>query len=281
MPDVLTRAELVKLSRVLGTAPGAVAFLAGRGHLELRELQNAISRALFDEYRPAFQRLADASRLLPASLVAKLSELVFGPMLSARIAGLMPPARAVEVATRLHTRFLADVCVEIDPRSAVDLLANIPTELVVTVAKLLLERGEFVTMGRFVDDLPDAAIRAVLKGVDDDAALVRIAGYVERRERLIELIEMLPAERLKQVVAAVAAGTPDVQAAGLAMMSQLSVRQQGRIGDIAISLGFDALQSLVDAAARARAPDVVRTVLGHISAGSRKSLERMLPGFFA
>lgn len=281
MPDLLTRAELVKLSRVLGANPEAVAFLADRGHLELRELQDAISRALFDEYRPAFQRLADASRLLPASLIAKLSERVFGPMLSARVAGLMPPGRAVEVATRLHTRFLADVCVEIDPRSAVDLLANIPTDLVVTVAKLLLERGEYVAMGRFVDDLPDAAIRAVMKGVDDHAALVRIAGYVERRERLIELMEMLPDERLKQVVAAVAAGTPEVQAAGLAMMSRLSARQQGRIGDLAIALGLGALQSLVDAAARASAPDVVRSVLSHISAGSRKALEKMLPGFFS
>lgn len=281
MSDLLTRAELVKLARALGAQPEAVAFLGDRDHYELRQLSERVTAALFDEHRPAFQRLADASRLLPASLVAKLSELVFGPMISARVAGLMPPERAVEVAGRLHLRFLADVCVEIDPRSAVELLARIPTALVVDVARLLLERREYVTMGRFVDDLPDTAVRAVITGLDDDAALVCVAAFVERRERLIELFEMLPPERLRRVVAAVAAGTPEVQAAGLAMMSQLSVRQQGRIGDSAIALGVGALQSLVDAAARARAPEVVRTVLGHISAGSRAALEKMLPGFFS
>jgi hypothetical protein len=277
--DLLTRAELTRLARVLGAAEAAVEFLAAREHLELRELESRVSAALFDEHRPAFQRLADASRLLPASLVAKVSELVFGPMLSARVAGLMPPARAVEVATQLRPRFLADVCMQLDPRSAAELLALIPAPIVVGVAKLLLERGEFMTMGRFVDDLPDAAIRAVIRDVSDDAALVRIAGFVERRERLIELVEMIPPERLPRVVATVAAGPPDVQRAGLAMMSQLSERQQGRLGDLAIALGAEPLKALAAAASREGANDVIRTVLRHVSVDSRRALEKILPGF--
>jgi hypothetical protein len=154
-----------------------------------------------------------------------------------------------------------------------------PPKIIVAVATLLLQKQEYVTMGRFVDELPDAAIRAVMEGVSDDAALVRIAGYVSRRERLMELIEMIPPERQRRIVAAVAAGTEDVQLSGLVMMSQLSERQQGRIGDIAISLGGETVQALVAAASRAGASDVLRTVLRHMSAESKLALLKIVPGF--
>ena len=279
MSDLLTRAELTRLARVLGATDASVQFLAARNHLELRQLEDRVSAALFDEHRKALQRIADASRLLPASLVAKMSELVFGPMLSARVSGLMPPDRAIEVAGRLRTKFLADVTIQLDPRSASELLARMPVTIVVEVAALLLQRGEYVTMGRFVDDLPDAAIRAVLERVQDDGALVRIAGYVERRERVMELIEMIPPDRLRRVVAAAATGPEEVQLSGLVMMSQLSERQQGRVGDIAISLGAETVQALLAAASRAGASDMLRTVLRHVSADSRLALVKIIPGF--
>ena len=279
MSDLLTRAGLTRLARVLGTTDASVQFLAARNHLELRQLEDRVSAALFDEHRKALQRIADASRLLPASLVAKMSELVFGPMLSARVSGLMPPDRAIEVAGRLRTKFLADVTIQLDPRSASELLARMPVRIVVEVAALLLQRGEYVTMGRFVDDLPDVAVRAVLERVQDDGALVRIAGYVERRERVMELIEMIPADRLRRVVAAVATGPEEVQRSGLVMMSQLSERQQGRIGDIAISLGGGTVQALVAAASRAGASAMLLTVLRHVSADSKLALVKIIPGF--
>jgi len=279
LSDLLTRAGLTRLARVLGTTDASVQFLAARNHLELRQLEDRVSAALFDEHRKALQRIADASRLLPASLVAKMSELVFGPMLSARVSGLMPPDRAIEVAGRLRTKFLADVTIQLDPRSASELLARMPVRIVVEVAALLLQRGEYVTMGRFVDDLPDVAVRAVLERVQDDGALVRIAGYVERRERVMELIEMIPADRLRRVVAAVATGPEEVQRSGLVMMSQLSERQQGRIGDIAISLGGGTVQALVAAASRAGASAMLLTVLRHVSADSKLALVKIIPGF--
>lgn len=278
MTDLLTRAELVKLARVLGAPEAAVAFLGQRNHLELRQLEDRISDALFDEYRPALQRIADASRLLPASLVAKMSELVFGPVLSARVAGLMPPDRAIEVASKLKTKFLADVTMQLDPRSASELLARMPPAIVVAVAAVLLQRGEYVTMGRFVDDLPDASVRAVIQQVADDGALVRIAGYVERRQRLAELIDLIPTERLRRVVAAVATGPEEVQHAGLTMLSEATTAQKGRLGDIAVDLGADTVKALVAAASHAGASDVLREVLRNVSEGSRAALARILPG---
>lgn len=272
------RAELIKLARVLGTSEDKVAFLAPLGVEPLRRLEDRLSAALFDEYRTAFQKLADASRLLPASLVAKMSELVFGPMLSARISGLMPPDRAIEVALKLRGRFLADVCVELDPRNASELLARMPTKVIVEVAGELLRRREYVTMGRFVDDLTNEAIRAVMQAFTDDAALVRIGLFVERRERLVELVELLAPERIDGVVAAAASGEPEVQAAGLAMMGQLTHRQQGRFGEAAIGAGPRVLNALIAAAQREDATDVVAAVMQNVGAGGRATFTQMLSG---
>lgn len=278
MTALLTRAELTKLSRVLGTTEDAVAFLAPLGVEDLRRLESRISLALFNDHRPALQKLADASRLLPASLVAKLSEAVFGPMLSARVAGLMPPDRAVEVASKLRPKFMADVCVQLDPRSAAEVLALIPTKIIVEVARLLLVRREYVTMGRFVDDLTDDAIRAVVDAIEDDAALARVGCFVERRERLNELVDLLAPERIRRIVAAVAEGTPEVQAAGLAMMSRFTRLQQGRFGEAAIALGPKVLNALIEAAQREEALEVVGGVMQNVGAVGRTAFARMLAG---
>lgn len=277
MSDLLIRAELIKLSRALATDENAVGFLAPLGALEVRKLQECVSAALFDEYRGALQRLADASRLLPASLVAKLSELVFGPMLSARVAGLMPPQRAVDVAAKLHTKFLADVCVQLDPRSAAELLDKIPLKTTLEVARVLLERREYVTMGRFVDVLGNEAIKAVMRELDDDA-LVRIGVFVERRTRLVELIDLVPADRLRGIVQSVSAGAAEVQAAGLAMMSQLPPRHQGQLGDLAVALGAEALTALIATAQRHNAAEVVAAVMVNVSADGRHAFVALLEG---
>lgn len=276
MIDLLTRAELVKLSRVLGAKEAEVAFLAPLGVERLRKLEDCISGTLFDEYRGAFQRLADASRLLPASLVAKMSELVFGPVISARVSGLMPPERAIEVSAKLKMKFLADVTMHLDPRSASELLAVMPTRIVIEVAQLLLQRREYVTMGRFVDDLTDEAIRAVTDSLKDDEALVHIAFFVERRERLNELVDLLRPERIRRIVGAVANGAPDVQAAGLAMMSQFTHKQLARFGEAAIALGPKVLNALVSAAQREDATEVVASVIQGIGAEGRAVFSKML-----
>ncbi|HUR39671.1 MAG TPA: hypothetical protein VM240_00735 [Verrucomicrobiae bacterium] len=261
MSELLVRAELVKLARALGTEPAEVDFLAGLDVAALRQLEDRITQSLFDEHRVAFQRLADASKLLPASLIAKMSERVFGPMLSARVSGVMDPQRAVEIAGGLKTAFLADVCVQMDPRSASTLLQRMPVKIIVEVAQVLLKRKDYVTMGRFVDELTDEAIRAVMEKISDDHALVRVAGYVERRQRVAELIDLVPLERLKRVVAAIAAGPTEVQDAGLLMMGQLTTAQQGRVGDIAIELGAGTVQKLRAIASRAGATELLREVL--------------------
>lgn len=273
MSELQLRGELIKLARVLGTTSEAVGFLAPLGAEALRRLESQVSAALFDEYRPALQNLADASKLLPASLVAKMSEMVFGPMLSARVAGLMAPDRAIEVSTRLKPPFLAEVCVELDPRGATALLAKFPVKTVIEVARILTERREYVTMGRFVDAMPDASIKAVVEAIDDDAALLNVGQFVDRDGRVTELVGMIPAERLAKLVATTARGAPEIQVAGLAMMSRLTGAQQARVGEIALGLPLDTVRALIATVRREGVEDVLIGMIANpgVAAAVRKA----------
>ena len=71
-----------------------------------------------------------------------------------RLAALsLTPERAVDIARRLHTPFLADVCLELDPRHVRELIAAMPVKRIVEVAHELAARREYITMARFVDVL--------------------------------------------------------------------------------------------------------------------------------
>jgi hypothetical protein len=90
-------------------------------------------------------------------------------MLSARIAGLLDPERAVEVAAKMPTKFLAEVAIELDPRRASAVIAGIPSGRIFEITTELSRRKEYVTMGRFVGHLGDEALAAALAALDDEA----------------------------------------------------------------------------------------------------------------
>lgn len=199
--SIEARAELLKLARLLGRAPDELAYLEAVSVLELRQLREQVTETLFDSHLGALNRLASASRLLPVGVVAQLAEKVFGPLLSARITGLLDPERAVDVGSRLPASFLADVAVELDPRRASAVLARIPADQIAAITRELLARGEFVTMGRFVGHLPDESLRAAVNvsGPDD---LLQVALVLENKDRLGHLLELVGPQRTEQILEA-------------------------------------------------------------------------------
>jgi hypothetical protein len=142
-----SRAEILKLARLLHCPPERMSYLEGVPPGDIRVLREQVTDMLFSADDATLRRLAAASRLLPVSLVAMMGERAFGPVLSARIAGLLEPARAVDVAAKLPVPFLADVAAELDPRRATAVIAGIGPEQVAAVTRELAGRGEFVTMG--------------------------------------------------------------------------------------------------------------------------------------
>jgi hypothetical protein len=225
-PSFEVRAEILKLARLVGRDPLQLEYLQQLPAAEIRQLREQITDMLFAVHGHAFTRLAAAGRILPATLVAFMAEHVFGPVLAARIAGLLDASHAVNVAARLPTTFLADLALHLDPRRASEVIARIPPRQAAEITRELVQRGEYVTLAGFVGHLPDEAIVAAL-AVIDDAMLVQIAFVLEHKDRVGHLISLLPSERLDGVVAAAAGASLWLEA--LRLLTQLDEALQATL----------------------------------------------------
>jgi hypothetical protein len=193
------QAEILKLSRLLEREPASLEYLRDVPPAELRRLREGITDRLFDAHGAALGRLAAASRLLPIGVLAMIAERAFGPVVAALIAGLIEPARAIEVAGKLPTAFLADVAVHLDPRRASEVIAGIAPGRIAEVTRELAERSEYVTIGRFVGQLsPDSTVAAV--EAMDAATVLQVTFVAEDKDRLDDLIGVLDEDRMQELL---------------------------------------------------------------------------------
>jgi hypothetical protein len=197
-----SRAEAAKLGRLLGVEdPQALAFLLRVPAPELRDYREAITDLLYDDDRELLQRTADAARLLPARTRSAIGERALGPLICARLSGLLDPRRAAEISEHFTVEFLARLAAELDPRRAVEVVSAITTDTVIAVSAAMAANGEHVAMGRFVAYLDDAALSLCIEALCDED-LLRVAFVLEGEERLTSVFEMIGAERTERMLAA-------------------------------------------------------------------------------
>jgi hypothetical protein len=267
-------AEVLKLARLLGREPGELAYLERLPPADLRALRDGVTETLYDANGSALGRLAAASRLLPAGVTATIGQRAFGPLLSARLAGLLETAKAVDVATKMPPPFLADVAVELDPRRASDLIASIAPALIGQITAELVARREYVTMGRFVGHLSDEAIAASLATMDDEAVL-QVAFVLEDRAQLKRLLGKLPKERWAGVIAA--AERERLWLEALDMLNHLSKRQRKDMVLAALALGEPAREAILVTIVEHELWDEARLIAEH-DASIEERLARRLDG---
>ena len=196
-----SRAETAKLTRLLGVEDSqAVAFLLAVPPPELRAYREAVTDLLYDDDQELLQRTADAARLLPARTLAAIGESALGPLICARLTGLLDPHRAVEISNHFEIGFLAQLAAELDPRRAVAVISAIATDTLVAVCTVMAANGEHVAMGRFVAHLDDDALSRCLEALSDED-LLRVAFVIEGEERLSSIFERLGAERTDRILA--------------------------------------------------------------------------------
>jgi hypothetical protein len=238
------KAEILKLARILGREPETLEYLERVPAADIRALREQVTDMLFSAHSQTLSRLAAASRLVPVGLVAMIGEKTFGPVLSARMAALLDPGRAVEMADKLPTPFLADVAIAIDPRRASEVIGRIPSARVAEVTRELLRRGEYVTMGRFIGHLSDEAIAAAV-AVMDEAALLQIAFVLEDKDRLDRLTDLLSEQRLDRLIQT--AANADLWAEALDLLSRLDVRHRAALVNRPAAQDEAILESLIAA----------------------------------
>ena len=237
-------AEVLKLARLLQREPESLAYLESLSVDDVRALRERVTEALFDAHSGSLRRLAAASRLLPVGLSASMGESVFGPLLSARLTGLLDPGRAAEMASKLPAPFLADVAVEMDPRRASDLIARIPADQIAQITIELMARGEYVTMGRFVGHLSREAIEGALAAMDD-RALLGVVFVLEDKDGLPDLVALLPANRVAGVIQA--AADNDLWVEALDLLDHLTPQQRDDMVAATLQLEPAALDAIVAA----------------------------------
>ncbi len=258
--------EIVRLSRLIGAPPPELDYLLHADAQDIRDLREQVTVVMFEADRQMLQRIAAATRLVPAKVAALIGERAFGPLLCARLTGLLEPSRAVEIAAKLPTPFLADLAAQLDPRRASRVIAEIPPRQIAEITKLLAQREEHVVMGGFVGHLSEAALRAAIAVVSDEA-LLRIAYVVDSKGSLGALVATLPDERLERIVAT--AAESDLWVEALDVLRHVSERQRGQLGDIAAGQTDAVLDTMVRTAQRELLWDDVLPVTRAMSPDSR------------
>ncbi|MEU8901708.1 hypothetical protein AB0C65_37980 [Nocardia sp. NPDC048505] len=242
--QLLVRAETTKLARLLDLPdPEQLAFLSELSPAAIRLFREHATDLLFDRDARRLQRVAAASKLVPAAISARAAERAFGPVLCAAVAGSVEPAQAISIAKVLSAPFLAEIAARLDPRRAVDVLAAVPPPLVAAVAAELFARGDHVTMGRFVGLVPEPALRAALPAASD-ADLLRIGFLLEDKSSMDPLLDLVE-HRIPGVIRA--AYEQNLWAEAIDLLDTVDRANRAKLGDIAATAGPEVLDALIAA----------------------------------
>ena len=246
MSETLERAaEITKLARLLDVPPKELGYLESLPADALRSFRLQATDRLFARDAGRLHRVAGATKLLPVPLTVKIAQVAFGPVLCAATAGLLDPPHAVKVAAKCPTAFLADITVHLDPRRAPEVIAAVPSRLVVAVATELLARDEHVTMGRFVSYLSRETLRASIQEIREDADLLRVAFVMEGKEKLNDLID-IARDRIPGLVRS--AYEQNLWAEALDLIGHLNLENLGQIAEVTTAHDDEVLTAIVRAA---------------------------------
>ncbi|MBK5230260.1 MAG: hypothetical protein JJE27_03710, partial [Thermoleophilia bacterium] len=193
------RAEIAKIARLLAVDSSELVYLEQVKPESLIAFRERLTELFFGGETGGLRRFLGASKILPASLIASITQDTVGPVLTARIAGLVEPAQAIAVVGKLPVEFVADVAVEIDPRRVAPIIGGLSDQLIADISGILALRKEYVAMGRFVAYLSGEALAATFDR-SKDADLLQTAFVLEDKEQLTVAVGLLPDKRVRGVI---------------------------------------------------------------------------------
>jgi hypothetical protein len=240
------RAEITKLARLIAVEPNDLEFLERVGPAGLIELREQLVELFYGGEAGGLKRFVAPSKILPASVIAAITKEAVGPVLAARVAGLIEVDQAIAVVAKLPVKFVADISVELDPRRTGKVIGGLPAQTVAEISAELARRGEYVAMGRFVSYLSDEAIAGTFEHATD-SALLQVAFVFEDKERLSPVVGLLSSERLSKIMRV--AGKEGLWAEAFDLLIQLDDEQYERVIDLVSELDDKTLDSMVRTAA--------------------------------
>jgi hypothetical protein len=198
-----TSAELRKLAHSVDVPVEALSMLADLPADDVRTLRKQVGEALFQADKHYFSRMATLVRSVPTALAVKVTEAVIPPLIAARTAELLEPARAAELVVRMKESYLADVSARMDAARAPEVVAAIPTDKVAAVGRELARREEWVVIGGFVAQVTDEALAASVAELDG-GQLLRVGFVLDDVTRIDHIGGLLTDRQVDEMVTAAA-----------------------------------------------------------------------------
>jgi hypothetical protein len=198
--------------------------------------------ALFDDAPEILDRIAAMTKVLPAGVAAGIAQKALGPRLAAALAGRLEPVRAADIIDRLPAEFTARCCHHLDPRRIAGIMGRLDDDIVVRVALVLADRGDHLTMGRFVGHIRDSALVRILPKLDD-ATLLHTGFVIDHPERLGHIVELMGEERVSSVIAS--AADEGLWPEAMAVAAMAADRQRARIASLTAAQPEPRLDSLI------------------------------------
>ncbi|MFD6390805.1 hypothetical protein [Nocardia sp. NPDC060259] len=251
-----TVAEIAKLARVLGVDPADLNFLTTQPPSAIKAFRDQVSDEMSGRDVQRLQRVAAAVKLVPKPVAALVAEKALGPALTAAVAGAVEPARAVAIAQSLSPKFLADATVLLDPKRAAEVIARVPDAMAAEVARELIERGDYLTMGRLAGSMPDSVLWAALpQAADRD--ILQVGLHLEDSSQAERLLNMVT-DRVPGMVTAMYA--EEKWADAISLLDIIGPQERARMADIVAEQDDEVLDGLLTAVTHLDAWDALLPV---------------------
>lgn len=237
-----THAEIVKIARLLDAEPSEIEYLADISPESLRNMRRALLDRFYGGKDEGIQRFAKIGNLLPAKVIAQLTKEAVGPVMAARIAGLIDPKQAASVVGNLPPAFVAEIATYIDPRRVEPVIGRLPDDQLIKIAKQLIDREEYVTMGQLASFVSDEILNMAF-GYASDEALLRVAFVTEDKSKLSEALKPQSDERITNIIRT--AVNTNLWPEAVDLLTQLSDEQYLRVINLASKLDKKSMDKLV------------------------------------
>ncbi len=193
--------QIGRIARLLRLDPSEIHGLDGVPDADLRAFHDQISKTLFGDAQQRFARIAGLSKTIPGPLAGVLAEKFLPPVMAARTAEMLEPAKARDLIGRVSIGYLAEIALALDPVRSRPVVQKLPPEPIGKVAKELFGRKEYATMAEFVGTVTVDALFAALHAATPHD-LLAVVPLLEWNDNLDKVIAELPDAQVHEIATA-------------------------------------------------------------------------------
>lgn len=188
-----------RLARILEVPVEDLDGLIGIPDEDLATLHQQINHSLHARGKEAYGRVANLTRTIPSPLAGKLAEKFLPPVLAARVAEQLPPAKARDLVERVSVRYLSDIAMALDPVGAQPIIEAIAPARIAQVAADLFQRDEYAAMAEFARAVTEEGLLAALDRASPQD-LARVLPMLEWRPALDNVLTRLSPAKVEEIV---------------------------------------------------------------------------------